>query len=925
MPVKKVSPSVTSALLRVGIALSACALSTTVFADDAATKAQASTAEPQLEEVVVTGTSLRGVAPAGAETVTFDTAQIQATSALSTDQLLADIPQLSSFGSLQTVNSGGTQLTVNRTNIRNLPEGVGGGSPTLVLMDGHRLVGMGVQQSYPDPDVIPPALIERVDVVTDGGSAIYGADAVGGVVNFITKKNFDGIDVGVRQGLGDSYRSTDVNFTAGKAWSSGSAYVGYNYSRHDGVYGSARSYVRNINYATGLPASDFCSPANAVVGGATYAVVGGNSLSLSNANLCDTSKTSVFFPEELRNSVMAGFRQEFTDSLEFEVKGYYSERDDTADGGPLTGSGTVYGAAVPASPGFPAFGVPPTPAIAVNPNYITTGGGSTATQTVYFNFAPVGGRAIVTTTLMSAGLTPTLTWKIGHDWQMKAYYNYGESRTVANDPGVNATALGNDITAGTINPYNIAASDTSALGQVLNWTGYGIGKDKLSNAKATFDGPLYTLWGNEIRVAAGAEYSHEQFQGYVNNTGNTIQNETNAPLNSSSRNVTSEFAELNIPLVGPGNNVPMLYSLNLAAAERHDDYSDFGGNWAPNFGLTLKPVSWVGLRARWNRSFQAPSLVQLAAAGSPTPGVYPGAFTQFDPLLINPAVTPNGGPIVAVAGTLLPLQPERATDYNFGFDISPPVLEGLDLHITYFNIDYTGQIGTPPLGYGVFWGVPTFANLVLSKPSNAQLSSFLANAGVTAAGIAQAIATVNALGGNTYYAADIRSRNLGISKVHGLDYSLNYHHAVPFGTVYASFNSSFTSLAINAADGVNFGTNQAGINGPHFNSATVIGATVGENIRGQLTWNHLGSFNLSTPAGLGQTSVGAFNTVDFYAQYDLGPKLKNLPPISLSLGISNLFDTNPPAYNGSNPAFGSGYANGSTVGRVFQLGANVKF
>ena len=82
---------------------------------------------------------------------------------------------------------------------------------------------------------------------------------------------------------------------------------------------------------------------------------------------------------------------------------------------------------------------------------------------------------------------------------------------------------------------------------------------------------------------------------------------------------------------------------------------------------------------------------------------------------------------------------------------------------------------------------------------------------------------------------------------------------------------------------------------------------------------------MSTPAGLGQTSIAAFNTFDLYAQYDLNQKLMGSSRISLSLGITNLFNISPPLYNGTNPAFGAGYANGSTAGRVFQLGADVKF
>jgi iron complex outermembrane receptor protein len=280
-----------------------------------------------------------------------------------------------------------------------------------------------------------------------------------------------------------------------------------------------------------------------------------------------------------------------------------------------------------------------------------------------------------------------------------------------------------------------------------------------------------------------------------------------------------------------------------------------------------------------------------------------------------------------VQGTVLPLQPERSRDYNLGFDISPPLLQGLNIHFTYFNIQYVGQIGTPPLGYGVFWGVPTFESLVLSLPSLSQLSSFLAADGVPAAAIANYLAQVKAQGGNAYYAADVRARNLGLSYVNGFDGSFNYSHPVSFGTVYASFNSSYTGLALNAADGVNFSPNQAGINVSRFNFTTVLGATVAANFRGQLTWNHLNGFSLSAPAALGQTSVAAFNTFDLYAQYDL-KQMSLLPlPITLSLGITNVFGTNPPVYYATGPGggnLGAGYANGSTLGRVFYFGANVK-
>ncbi|MDE2042251.1 MAG: TonB-dependent receptor, partial [Alphaproteobacteria bacterium] len=669
------------------------------------------------DDIVVTGTLLRKAAPAGAQEFSISSQAISATDVQSSDQLLATIPQLSSFGTLQTGNQGGTQLTVNRTNLRNLPQGIGGSSPTLVLMDGHRIVGEGAKQSYPDPDVIPPALIERVDVLTDGGSASYGSDAVGGVINFITKKNFDGVDMGIRHGFGDHYNSTDANFTVGKSWGTGSAYIGYNYSAHSPILNADRGYVKDINWATGTPLGLSCSPGNVIANKTTYAVVGGNALAAGTGNQCNDAAFGDLYPKEIRHSVMAGFRQEMSSALEFDVKAYYSSRSDTSDNGPIQAQATVN---------------------STSPLYIPTSTGNTASQTAYFNFAPLGYNGITTTKLWAYGITPTLTWKIGHDWQMNAYYNYGRSQTTAFNPGTNNTAINADVQAGTLNPYNISASNSAALAQVLNWTDYVIGQDTLSNAKVTFDGPVFKLPGGDVRVAVGGEYTYEKYAGTIQS--GSFQSVVAAPLSPASRNVKAGFAEINIPLVGKDNHIPLIYSLTFSAAERYDDYSDFGTNWAPNLGVSWKPVHWINLRARWNKSFQAPSLVQLSQAATPTVTAFPGYFTLFDPALVNPAVAPNGGPIVAVQGTVSPLQPERARDYNLGFDLSPPMLDGLNLHFTYFNINYAGAIGTPPLGYGPFFGISSYTPYYQMLPSAAQVTTFLQNAGVPAAQIANVAA-----------------------------------------------------------------------------------------------------------------------------------------------------------------------------------------
>src|SRR5580700_9478594 len=177
---------------------SLCCIGTFVYAAEDADKSSTQD-EPKLEEIVVTGTLIRGVAPTGAELISVTPQDIQATGATSTDQLLSSIPQIGNFfnNPPQIASGNNGSLQINRPSIRPLPNpNSATGALSLVLVDGHRIVGAGVSQSAPDPDVLPTSVIERVEIVPDGGSSIYGADAVGGVINFVTKRHFSGVDVG---------------------------------------------------------------------------------------------------------------------------------------------------------------------------------------------------------------------------------------------------------------------------------------------------------------------------------------------------------------------------------------------------------------------------------------------------------------------------------------------------------------------------------------------------------------------------------------------------------------------------------------------------------------------------------------------------------------------------------------------------------
>src|SRR5258708_4419833 len=160
----------------------AAAIAALLFAAAAQAQTQAAPASKkaagdEVSEVVVTGTLLRGVAPTGTDLISVPREEIVATGVASSGDLLATIPQIGFFGTLPRGNQDAGSPLVT-PNLRNL--GLPGDSTTLILMDGHRIVGAGVLQTFPDPTIIPPGVLDRVEVTPGGGSSIYGSDAIGG-------------------------------------------------------------------------------------------------------------------------------------------------------------------------------------------------------------------------------------------------------------------------------------------------------------------------------------------------------------------------------------------------------------------------------------------------------------------------------------------------------------------------------------------------------------------------------------------------------------------------------------------------------------------------------------------------------------------------------------------------------------------------
>jgi iron complex outermembrane receptor protein len=291
-----------------------------------------------LEEIIVTGTLIRGTdAPVGANVIALGEGDVIATGATTTAQLLQTIPQLGSFNDLQFPIGFGNTVTVNRPNLRSLPGAdSAGGSTTLVLMNGHRIVGAGINSTTPDPDIIPPGAIERLEIVPDGGSAIYGSDAVAGVMNFVTRRKFDGVKVDGRYGFADDYYQTDVNLTAGRDWGSGGLYASYSYAEHDSLFGKDRDYVRQFPRVSDGFTSLNCNPGTVQVGSNYYGLPFTTATAVAGTeHECDESDDQSFYPSEHRHSAFAGYAQDLTDAMRFDVQGFYTERKTELSGGPF--------------------------------------------------------------------------------------------------------------------------------------------------------------------------------------------------------------------------------------------------------------------------------------------------------------------------------------------------------------------------------------------------------------------------------------------------------------------------------------------------------------------------------------------------------------------------------------------------------------
>jgi iron complex outermembrane receptor protein len=217
--------------------------------DDSSSKNTELQSKNDIEEITVTGTHIRGTTDSPSPVLVFTRDDIDAAGASTIQQFLQSLPQNFGGASENTIGQvSARSQTVNAVNgsAPNL-RGLGAGA-TLVLINGHRVAPGNSDGSFVDISMIPLTAVERIEIVTDGASAIYGSDAVGGVVNIILRTKFDGAETRVQYGSvtdGSSHNVT-VGQTVGTDWTNGSGVLSYQYFDQTPLSAASRDYLHSV-------------------------------------------------------------------------------------------------------------------------------------------------------------------------------------------------------------------------------------------------------------------------------------------------------------------------------------------------------------------------------------------------------------------------------------------------------------------------------------------------------------------------------------------------------------------------------------------------------------------------------------------------------------------------------------------------------
>ena len=630
-----------------------------------------------------------------------------------------------------TFNNGGNGET--NVNLRNL-----GANRTLVLVNGRRWVSnlFGIV----DLNTIPVSVIERVEVLKDGASAIYGSDAIAGVINITTRDSYDGAEASAFLGEneeGDG-RTELYDFTIGSSTDRASVVMNASYAKQEPIFAGDREISENPLFGFGgnnvLAGASSTTPFGRFGFGAsggrlpngapgTLTLIPGRPgtspgdfrpIDLATDGFNFAPDNYLLTPQE-RTSVFLQARYDITDSISFNTTLLYNERrsEQQLAASPFT-FGTVGSGLgrfnVSADNIYNPFGVDVTRA--QYRNTAQTRNFQQDVDTFYFGGTLQGSFDLVDRNFA---------------WDVNYIYTDNERRdTTEGLFNLNALAQGlgpsfldaNGVpTCGTPDapiagcvPVNIFGGPdgfTQQMANATSFTGTDTRYKKLYDYTANITGDLFELPAGPLGFAAGYEYRREfgydQPDALVSSgasTGNIRQ------PTSGGFSLDEFYAEFNIPIV---KDLAFAEIFEISIAARYSDFSNFGETTNPKFGFRWKPFSDLLVRGNYSEGFRAPSVSELflgatdafptiadpcSAAQNPTGAVAQRCFSGFGGVGAVPAGYQQANSQIRITGGGNPnVSPETARTKTLGLVYSPSWAEGLDLYLDWYNIQITDVIG----------------------------------------------------------------------------------------------------------------------------------------------------------------------------------------------------------------------------------------
>lgn len=832
-------------------------------------------AQSKVEEVLVTGSLIRGVFDITSPLIPLEREEMKRTGYATVQDTLHVLPLAATVSRGEAIGGIGNFNRGAGINLRGL-----GDTATLVLVNGRRQPVAGMRGDFVDVSNIPWSMVERIEVLPDGGSALYGSDAIAGVVNVILRQELEGMETQFRIGTAPGGAAEFlVAQLAGHRWESGQWFAGYQYYERESLASADREYAANADKRP-LGGRDFRSvsstPGNILDPQTLEPLFAippdqdGRSLRPGDllpgvVNLRNHFEGTQLLPDKRAHNLHFAASQGLSERLELFAEARYAQRDTHMR--PWVSDEATLLLTVPTT----------------NPFFVDPIGDMPFVVVAYDltkDLGPLKDRARSRSYLGTLGMKA----EFGRAWQTSLSATYGKEGLSYNEfgavnPSTLYAALADPDPATAFNPFGDASYTDAATIESIRLAIRREAQSEIGSVQITADGPLLDLRSGTVKMAIGAEYREEKLH-----QGNFISFEDQMPDTVRfDRKIAAAFAELSIPLIGNPADVLAPPRLEFSLAGRYEQYDDFGQTFNPKIGLRWAPLTSIKLRASWGTSFRAPNLIDLDDSRNNVVRVS----------VPDPRSSTGRSDILALQGGNPDLKEERATTWAAGLDLAPQFVPGLQVSLTAYSIDYEDQVVRPgPTNpFEFLLQEDEWAAVITRNPSQSQIDA-ICDGSQFFGDPSQCRTNPPAI------IVDGRQSNLAITKLRGLDFSLNQSFITELGRVNVGligtrvfkFERSLTKT-IRATNLVDTVDNPLGL-----------------RIRGTVDWYQHGHGQPGFHANFTVNHAGSYQDpsspirqrVDDWTTFDLGLSYRTenhgawTDDTELVLNVANVLNENPP-------------------------------